>query len=164
MSESNLLKHVYDAIFKYFHPDPDPPVRVAGRIRKLVSFYRFYPNASLPLSSLQNVCNVEMKGLILVDWSKLESELFEEHWNIFSYKSKSGEKPDSDPNLVAKIQFGVVGLRHDSGDNSGTHRHTTGQIFKTSDLTLWLQNFISTLVLCWCSKWRMRRCRVLHML
>ena len=45
---------------KYFYPDPDPPVRVAGRIRKLVS-RRFYPKASLPLSSLQNVCKVEIE-------------------------------------------------------------------------------------------------------
>ena len=52
VSESNLLKSFYEVIFN-FYPDPDPPVRVAGRIRKLVS-RRFYP-LFRPLSSFQNV-------------------------------------------------------------------------------------------------------------
>ena len=54
-----------------------------------------------------------------------------QNYKIEKIKCEKGEKPDSHPDLVAKIQPGVVGLGHDSRDNSGTHRHTTGFTFET---------------------------------
>ena len=41
---------------------------------------------------------------------------------------KKGEKPDSHPDVVAKVQPGVVGLGHDSRHNGRTDGHTTGEI------------------------------------
>ena len=39
---------------------------------------------------------------------------------------EKGEEPNSDSDLAAQVQLGVVGLRHDRWHHSRPHRHTTG--------------------------------------
>ena len=39
---------------------------------------------------------------------------------------EKGEEPNSDSDLAAQVQLGVVGLRHDRWHHSRPHRHTAG--------------------------------------
>ena len=43
---------------------------------------------------------------------------------------EKGEEPNSDSDLAAQVQLGVVGLRHDRWHHSRPHRHTSGGFLK----------------------------------